>query len=133
MKKLLIFAVFAVFGYVASTSAQENKEMKGMQHSMKGYLVDKMCASGMVKKAPEEAMKKAAKHTKACALEEGCKESGYGIVTNGKFFKFDENGDKQAVAFLNKTSLKSDIFVEVSGMHEGETMKVSSIKVAKKK
>ena len=60
-------------------------------------------------------------------------ESGYGLVMNGKFFKFDESGDKQAVAFLHKTNLKNDIFVEVAGVHEGEIMRVASIKESKKK
>ena len=128
MKKLTILAVFAVFMCSgASLLSQETKEQPAVK-SMKGYLVDQMCAKNMVKKGPEEAMMKAAKHTKSCALDESCEESGYGLISEGKWFKFDDKGNKQAVALLNKTERKNDIMVEVKGNHDGETFNVTSIK-----
>lgn len=107
----------------------EKKDMgdKMMSMTWKGFLVDKMCGSGMAKKAKDEAMSKAMKHTVSCALEEGCMESGYGLLIDGKYHKFDEAGDKMAVDYLKKATFKDNILVEVSGSHEGEIIKVKSI------
>lgn len=129
MKKLTILALLSCF-ILTSALAQEKKE-KPMSHSMKGYLVDKMCATGMAKKAPEEAMAKAAKHTKSCALEESCMESGFGLLSEGKWYKFDETGDKKALAWLKKTDKKSDLMIEVTGTHDGDIFKVASFKEVK--
>ncbi len=129
MKKLTILALLSCL-VLTSALAQEKKE-KYMSHSMKGYLVDKMCATGMAKKAPEEAMAKAAKHTKSCALEESCMESGFGLISEGKWYKFDDGGDKLALAWLKKTDKKNDLMVEVSGTHDGDILKVASLKEVK--
>lgn len=149
MKKLTLIAtlivatLFAVVSVMAQAKkdgmmekkegTMEKKEMGDKMGSMtwKGYLVDKMCATGMVKKEKGEAMSKAMKHTVSCALEEGCKESGYGLVIDGAYHKFDEAGDKLAVDYLNKATFKDNIFVEVSGSHEGKLIKVSSIAAGK--
>ena len=98
---------------------------------MKGYLVDKMCGIGMAKKAPDEAMAKAEKHTVSCALEESCQESGYGLMSAGKWYKFDDAGDKMALAWLKKTTKKNDLMVVVTGTHDGDIFKVSSLKEVK--
>jgi hypothetical protein len=129
MKKLTILALLSCF-VLTSVLAQEKKE-KPMSHSMKGYLVDKMCATGMVKKSPEEAMAKAAKHTTSCALEESCMESGFGLISEGEWYKFDDAGDKQALAWLKKTDKKNDLMVEVSGTHDGDIIMVASLKEVK--
>ena len=132
MKKLTILALLSIFALTStSTLAQEKKE-KPMSHGMKGYLVDKMCATGMVKKGPEEAMAKAAKHTKSCALEESCVESGFGLISEGKWYKFDDAGDKEALAWLKKTEKKSELMVEVTGTHDGDLFKVTSLQETKK-
>ena len=112
-------------------SVAQEKMDKATSHTMKGYLVDKMCAIGMAKKAPDEAMAKAAKHTKSCALEESCQESGFGLMSDGIWYKFDDNGDKQALALLNKTEKKTEIMVAVTGTHDGDILKVTSIKEVK--
>jgi hypothetical protein len=131
MKKLTILTLLLFLALAgASTFAQEKKE-KPMSHAMKGYLVDKMCATGMAKKSPEEAMAKAAKHTKSCALEESCVESGYGLISEGKWYKFDDAGDKQALAWLKKTDKKNELMVEVTGTHEGDIFNVISLKDVK--
>ena len=90
-----------------------------------------MCATGMVKKSPEEAMAKAAKHTTSCALEESCMESGFGLISEGMWYKFDDAGDKQALAWLKKTDKKNDLMVEVSGTHDGDIIMVASLKEVK--
>ena len=131
MKKMQVLTMLCLFLLASfSSSAQEKKAMVS-GHTMKGYLVDKMCATGMAKKAPEEAMAKAAKHTKSCALEESCMESGFGLISEGKWYKFDDGGDKQALAWLKKTEKKNDLLVAVTGTHDGDLFKVSSIKEVK--
>lgn len=140
MKKNLKF-VLIMLGIVMmslSAFAQEKKEAAGMMKDMakagawKGYLVDKMCAIGYVKDGDvAKANTKGMKHTKSCALEEGCMESGYGLIIDGKYFKFDQGGDKMAVNFLNKSKKKDNFYVEVSGTKDGDIVNVKSIAEAK--
>lgn len=96
------------------------------QMSMHGYLVDAMCAKGMMKN-PAAVMKKAAAHTKECALHEHCASSGYGIMSEGKWFKFDEKGDKEAKAFIENTKMEKALMVEVTGEMSGEVFALASI------
>lgn len=141
MKKNLTFVLMMLGILVMSLSAvaQEKKDAGGtMMKEMakadvwKGYLVDKMCATGYVKDGDvAKANAKGAKHTKSCALEEGCMESGYGLIINGKYAKFDEAGDKMAVDYLNKSTKKDNFFVEVTGTKDGDIVKVKSIAEAK--
>ena len=131
MRNRLVLLLPAAFLLLRiSMFAQETMD-KTTSHTMKGYLVDKMCAVGMAKKAPDEAMAKAEKHTKSCALEESCQESGFGLMSAGVWYKFDDNGDKQALALLNKTDKTSGIMVAVTGVHDGDVFKVTSIKEVK--
>jgi len=129
-----ISALFALFAFLIAgffnVQAQETAA-KPKVHTMKGYLVDKMCATGMAKKSHDEAMAKAAKHTKSCALEESCQESGFGLMCDGKWYKFDDAGDKKAEAWLKKTSKTNDLYVEVTGTHDGDIFKVVSLKELK--
>ena len=46
---------------------------------------------------------------------EACKESGHGLVLEGQFWKFDEDGNKKALAFLEVTDMKSHVRVKVTG------------------
>lgn len=96
------------------------------QVTMHGYLVDAMCAKGMMKH-PETTMKKAAAHTKDCALEEECASSGYGLISDGKWVKFDEKGDKEAKAWIESTKLAKGLMVEVSGKMSGDLFALASI------
>lgn len=94
--------------------------------SVEGILMDKMC-SGMVAKKGFDAAKS---HTKDCALMDNCKASGYGVVTaDGKFLKFDESGDQKAVKALQETNKKDNLNVNVEGKVEGDTIKVSNLKI----
>ena len=127
---LVLFGLLITGAFSASAQETSAKPMTHT-HTMKGYLVDKMCATGMAKKAPDEAMAKAAKHTKSCALEESCMESGFGLMSEGKWYKFDDAGDKKALAWLNKTDKKNDLMVEVTGTHDGDIFKVVSLKEVK--
>ena len=96
-------------------------------HTMTGWLVDQMCGKKMGSGDAEKSKAKAMKHTKDCALEEACAESGFGLVHDGMWNKFDEKGDKMALDWLKKTDMKSNLMVEVKGTMDGTNIKVESI------
>lgn len=67
-------------------------------------------------------------HTRTCAL--ACVKGGFGIVTKDHgFLKFDAAGNAQIVEALKATSEKDHLRVDVNGDVEGDTLKVSSIKL----
>lgn len=92
-----------------------------------GYVVDAMCAKGMAKKGGDAAMKAAANHTRECALNEECAASGFGIFTDGKYVKFDEAGDKQALDMLQHTKTEKNIMVMVNGEMKDDKLAVTSL------
>lgn len=91
-----------------------------------GTLIDAMCGQ---KAAPNA--EKVAGHKVSCAKMDNCKESGYGLVADGKFIKFDAAGDEKAWALLEKTAKTNDLKVKVTGTLEGDTFKVTSIEEVK--
>jgi hypothetical protein len=80
-----------------------------------GVLMDVMCSKGATQES-------AAKHTRECGLMEHCVASGYGIVVDGVFHKFDAEGNKQAEAIFRATKKANNITVRVEGtlQHEGD-------------
>ncbi|HTF43414.1 MAG TPA: hypothetical protein VK641_05930 [Terriglobales bacterium] len=67
-------------------------------------------------------------HTRACALK--CAASGFGIVTNDKqFLKLDSEGNAKVTDALKASSKKDHLRVDVSGDVQGDTLKVTSIKL----
>lgn len=67
-------------------------------------------------------------HTRACALK--CAASGFGIVTQDKhFLKFDAEGNSKIVEALKASDKKDHLRVDVSGDVQGDTLKVTSIKL----
>jgi hypothetical protein len=94
--------------------------------TLQGYVVDQMCAKTMAGK--ENTMKKAAAHTKACALEEECAASGYGVFSEGKWYKFDEEGAEKAFSLIENTENEKGIMVEVTGKMKDDEFVVASIK-----
>jgi hypothetical protein len=120
--------VGVAFGY--AQDMRDTTSQKGMATdetvTLSGYVVDAMCAQGMVKKG--NVMERAAKHTKECALEDDCSASGYGIMTGGKYVKFDSHGDELAQNLLQKTEKDSAIAVHVSGKMVGNKLAVASLK-----
>jgi hypothetical protein len=67
-------------------------------------------------------------HPRACALK--CAASGFGIVTKDKqFLKFDAEGNTKIVEALKASEKKDHLRVDVSGDVQGDTLKVSSIKL----
>lgn len=130
--KVMSFLLIVFLITISSTSEAQPKK-KQSPEVLKGYLVDKMCGSMMSKKSPEKAMAAAAKHTKACATEEGCAASGYGIMMNGKWTAFDEAGNKKAAEYLKQTKATDHIFIAVTGKTADGKLAVVSIQGAKEK
>jgi hypothetical protein len=80
-----------------------------------GTLVDVMCKD-----------KDLASHTRKCAI--GCSKSGYGLVlSDGKFYKFDEAGNTKALAALNASSKEKDLKATVNGKLDGDVIQVESV------
>jgi len=93
--------------------------------TLRGYVVDAMCAKGMVGKP--NAMKRAAAHTKMCALEEACSASGYGIFADGTWYKFDAAGDKKAKAMISASAREKALAFKVMGRQGKDSFAVSSL------
>jgi hypothetical protein len=67
-------------------------------------------------------------HTRECAL--GCKDSGFGIVTaDNKFLKFDADGNAKILEQLKGSDKADHLRVNVSGDVNGDTIKVTSVKL----
>lgn len=81
-----------------------------------GTLVDVMCSSDVKTQADAD------NHTRECALMDACVASGYGIVIDGVFHKFDAEGSKQAEAIFRSTKKTDHITATVEGTleHNGD-------------
>ncbi|MGB2666229.1 MAG: hypothetical protein WAK48_19655 [Candidatus Acidiferrum sp.] len=67
-------------------------------------------------------------HPRTCALK--CAASGYGIITKDKqFLKFDTEGNSKIVEALKASEKKDHLRVDVTGDLQGDTLKVTSIKL----
>jgi len=67
-------------------------------------------------------------HPRSCALK--CAASGYGIITREKqFLKFDAEGNSKIVEALKASDKKDHLRVDVTGDVQGDTLKVTSIKL----
>ena len=112
MKKLA--ATFALLGLAALPALAANESYKNVS------VIDANCS----KKAAADPDS----HTRSCALQ--CAMSGFGILTaDKKFIKFDDDGSKKVEEAL-KASLKKDhLRADVSGELNGDTLKVTSIKL----
>jgi len=136
MKHIFIVALALTLSSSLLTAQKMKKEPGQKPHTMVGYLVDQMCGKGMVMDDIKKSDAKAAKHTKECALNEACAAKGYGLVSGGRFYKFDKRGNAKAAEYLHATKKEDHIKVEVIGMMKGSTIAVESIKdlrVPKKK
>jgi len=105
-KILALLAAFALPALAAETKSFQNVS-----------LVDLNC-SKKVAEDPDA-------HTRDCALM--CAKSGYGVLVDGKYFKFDAAGSDKAQAALRASSKKDHLRVNVSGQLDGETLTVETL------
>lgn len=128
MKRMLcLLMLTAGFGGVA---------MAAQAQDFKGILIDEKCsgkadlrisgASGLL----EGGRIVAEAHTKECLLMPECQKSGYGIYTNdNKFLKFDEAGNRKALALIKESKKLDDFEIQVLGEVKGDTIKVVNLEL----
>lgn len=80
-----------------------------------GTLVDLMCKDNEL-----------TTHPRRCAIS--CAKYGYGLKeADGKFLKFDEEGNARALAALKRSTKEQDLRARVTGTLEDDVLKVDSI------
>ena len=126
MQKIFTGICILVLALGLTASAQD--KTAGKPQTVKGYIVDVMCGGDMT---GSDAMAKAAKHERTCALKGSCAESGFGVMSDGKFYKFDDNGNTKAKSLLESSKKKSAPMAEVTGTIDGDKLAVSSMKEVK--
>ena len=122
----LLRLLIVVSAFAAAVQAEE----------IKGILMDQMC-SGKADLRISGATGTlvggrivAEAHTRECLLMPECQKSGYGVYTSdNKFLKFDEAGNRKALAAIKASTKLDDFEVEVTGEVKGDTIKVVSLKV----
>jgi hypothetical protein len=119
--KYLIALCTIVLTFALTVSAQDAKPA-----TLKGYVVDQMCAGKMAMK--ENAMEKAEGHSKDCALDDHCAASGYGIFSDGKYYKFDEKGSAMAKNLIEKSKREKGLYFAAKGTVGDGTMTLTSLK-----
>jgi len=128
---IFVLALTCILSLMARGQEKQEEAKESMKEAavtpmtISGYVVDVMCAKGMAGK--ETTMKKAKAHTKECALEDACAASGYGVFSEGKYYKFDEAGNTKAKELIENTKKEKEISVEVKGTLKGDLLAVSSI------
>jgi hypothetical protein len=93
--------------------------------TLSGYVVDQDCAGKIATKA--NVMEKAAGHTKDCALMEDCAASGFGIFSDGKYYKFDTKGSATAKALFEKSKHTKAMYFTAVGKLDDGTLTVASL------
>jgi len=103
MRKLLPLLALSAAGALAETWT--------------GSVVDVMCKG-----------KDLANHTKSCNVS--CAAGGFGLVLpDGKFVKFNEQGNAKALAAIKATAKEKDLKAKVTGSLDGEVIQVASIEI----
>ena len=120
MKSILVVLLLALSVSIAQQSSKSNQIFIG-------YLVDHSCGKNIAKAAPQKAERLAENHTRACALDEMCKVHGYGLYSNGHYYKLNVAGDSIAEAYLNKITEEDHIKVRIDGTFDGKMLNVQSI------
>lgn len=113
-----VFSCLLVAGSMLGLAGPETKT---------GVVMDAACGARVAANA-----EKTAKHTVACALMESCKASGFGLILEGRFLKFDPAGDEQALKLLEAAKVRENFRAEVTGEFSEDDIKVSAMKAAKR-
>lgn len=113
-----VFSCLLLAGSMLVLAGQETKT---------GVVMDAACGARVAANA-----EKTAKHTVACALMESCKASGFGLILEGRFLKFDPAGDEQALKLLEAAKVRENFRAEVTGEFSEDDIKVSAMKAAKR-
>jgi hypothetical protein len=92
-----------------------------------GILMDKLCSTTALKGGQDVAVK----HARTCNLTPNCSKSGWGVYTaDGKYIALDSAGNAMALKALQSSTKKDDMKVTVTGDVQGDTIKVTDLKLA---
>jgi hypothetical protein len=128
---LAAFALLGCFALTGTTAAADAKTVQGV-------LLDKECSPNAETRlvggsSPhlEGGMLWAYTHRRSCLLMPSCQRSGFGIFTydTTKFLSFDAAGNAKALALIQASKKEDDMRIEVTGEIQGDTMKVSTLKL----
>lgn len=117
MKRVLGLGVIMMMSVVAL--AADKKEVK-----LSGYVVDNACSARFT---GDTALDKVKAHSTKCAQMPACAKSGYAIYADGKFYKFDEDGNKKVAELLKNTKAEKGFGVSVEGTVENDILHVTKI------
>ena len=124
---VMIFAVTLAFAQAGSAGSTEEKAEKNNEEvTLSGVIIDKHCVEGH--EAELESL--ATSHAKACALKCAVAGKPLGLISEGKWYSFDQAGSKKAAKLLKKSKSDKAVRAEVTGSLDGEMLTVSSIKEA---
>ena len=105
MKRILpVLALAFAFAALPAIGHPLEKPIKA-----EGTLMDVMCGADVKTQAEADA------HKRTCALMDHCAKSGFGIVIDGKFHKFDAEGSKKAEAIFRSSTKENEIHAAVVG------------------
>jgi hypothetical protein len=124
VKRTMLVAAFCAVACVLVAQEPAGKV------TLRGYLMDASCGAALSGKPTAEA--RAARHTKACALNEECAASGYGIMAEGKWVKFDARGDSLAKKAITASRRERGHYFEVTGVMRAERLAVQLLKEREK-
>lgn len=99
--------------------------MQQQTEVIEGYLIDLAC----VRKYPQdELLKRAKAHTRACALDGHCVESGYAVVgEDGRLMVLDPEATPKVVTALLQEQQDTNIKLRVERASNGTRMKTVSV------
>ena len=120
MTRKILFAGLVLLLAGVSVAARDSESVK-----LTGYIIDNACAAGRA--TGDNAAEKVKNHTVKCAQMAKCAESGYALYADGKLYKLDAEGNKQAGELLKNTKVERGMQVAVEGTVEGDTLTVKTI------
>ncbi|MGB2959684.1 MAG: hypothetical protein WBG01_13515 [Bacteroidota bacterium] len=129
--KLSLSLLLGLLLFSTSPTVSQNKQDQRLESgpdavTVRGYILDAMCGDVLAKKQ-KDLMQKASKHTRKCGLAEACAASGYGVFTEGRWVKFDAEGNKLAKAALEKSTKERDLLFSVTGQMKDGLLAVATI------
>jgi hypothetical protein len=115
------FGILSCVGILAAMAGAASAEQ------VNGILIDKLCFS-TAGKGGQEAV---SKHKRTCNLTANCSKAGYGVFTaDNKYLTFDAAGNTMAMKALQESKKTDDMKVTVTGDVQGDTIKVTDVKLA---
>jgi hypothetical protein len=119
-RSLSLLTLFLLLAVGVAVAASQGKVL-----TLGGYIVDNMCAAAHA--ADADSADRIKSHPKTCALMPDCVKSGYALLSDGKLYKLDAEGNKQVAELLKKTSQEKGLSVKVEGTLDGQILHVKNI------